>query len=130
MQTGLRVRRFGSYLALFAFVFQFSLAFGHVELPGILHHSGLLQNVVEKLVTGDNQRSQTGDHGSPGHKSSDSCQLCWLQSAAGSATLPDAAQPSPIALSAMLAWNRITSLSVPFIALAYQVRAPPVALPK
>lgn len=125
MRIGLRGRRFGSYLALFALFLQFSLAFGHVELRGSLHHNGLLQDIFENLVTGGPQHPQTEDHG---NKRGDSCQLCWLQGAAGSATLSDGAQPNPIALSALVVWYGIARIKLASVELAYRVRAPPIPL--
>ena len=128
MRTGLRARRFNSYLALFAFVIQFSFAFGHVELPSLLHHDGLLQQFLERAVTGGPLSTQAGDHAQHNEKHTDSCELCWLQGVAGSATLSAGALATIIAPCVMGGWHAIAEISLPAIELAYRVRAPPAPL--
>lgn len=125
MRTGLRAKRFNSCLALFAFVIQFSFAFGHVELPALLHHDGLLQQFLERVVAGTPLSTPAGDRAQHNEKHGDSCELCWLQGVAGSATLSAGALATITAPCVMGGWQAIADISLPSRGLAYRVRAPP-----
>ncbi len=127
MRTDLRGRRFGSYLALIAVIFQLAFAFGHVDLRAIGHHDSALREFLESLVTGGPPASQTRDNGKHGHHRSDSCELCWLQAVAGSATLSENALATLVIFSVLAAWIGIASINLPSIDLAYRVRAPPLS---
>jgi len=95
MQWFRRHRLFGAQAALFAFVVQFVVAFGHVHALG--HHGSAPTAALASI--GSDQASSTGDHGTnhPG----DFCDICATIHLIGSAQAAAApALPVPIVFAA------------------------------
>lgn len=127
MRLGKQHWRFSNGLALLAIVMQLVLAFGHIKLPGTLHQEGLLLRTLEQLVCATSSALHLShdktDHRDDGNSN---CQICWLQSTAGSLTLPEGAAAIAAALYVLVAWQGLSDRFQTFaLPLHYQVRDPP-----
>lgn len=123
MRSGLRNRRFASWLALAALALQIVLSFGHVHLDGVhrAHQSA--------AVTGSRaQATQPLPAQQPGDDGDDYCAICASIYLAANSFVPQPPQlPVPLASQAIERFDRIAVLFIAPRRAPFQSRAPPLA---
>ncbi|HUZ34325.1 MAG TPA: hypothetical protein VMV19_19820 [Xanthobacteraceae bacterium] len=117
-----RIRRFASFLALFALALQFGASFGHVHLDGI--HSLYPAAGIAKFTA----KAQPTNSAQPGNDGDKYCAICATIYLAGNSFVPQ--PPQLPTFSASQAVDYSDYAAIVFVAerrTPFQSRAPPSA---
>jgi hypothetical protein len=122
MRSGLRNKRFASWLALAALALQLVLSFGHVHLDGVRRAA------PAPTVAGASVHTLQIPAHEPGDDGDDYCAICASIYLAANSFVPQAPQlPVPFASQAIEHFDRDAIVFITPRRAPFQSRAPPLA---